>query len=79
MTKLHFSANESIPIILYFHNIGDKTILLDGILPDRTSAGPPIIEVWPSDSIRYQINDIKENLLNDNSIRIEPGKKLISE
>ncbi len=79
MEKLTFKYNSPINIKVYFKNIGNKTITLDGILPFRNSANPPSISIWSDDkSLRFHLSEyvIKENLLNSNDIIVEVGKSV---
>ena len=73
MEKSLYTLNEPILTKLYFLNIGEKTIILDGILPYRQSANPPTVDIWSSEGKRFRIVKILDNLLNENDIIIDPA------
>lgn len=78
LEKLNFNYEESINIKVYFKNMGLKTITLNGILPFRNSANPPRIVIWAIDnSLRFQINEILQNLLNEDDIVVDIGKSVM--
>ena len=74
LDKSRYQLGEDIYVKLYFKNIGTKTITLDGILPHRNIASPPIVEFWSTDKTKFQIEQILDNLLNDKDIII-PSKE----
>jgi len=77
LDKPRYLLNESIQTKLYFENIGEKTITLDGILPERNSANPPRLSIWTNNGNRFEINKLLDNLQNDNKIVINPGKSVM--
>lgn len=76
MEKFKYTLDEPISIKLYFSNIGEKTIYLDGILPYRQSANPPTIDIWAKNGKVFRIEKILDNLLNENDIYVGPDRHI---
>lgn len=78
LSDSHFTKESAFPFYLAFKNTGNKTITLDGILPLRSSAAPPFIDIWGNNA-RYRIGffkDLQDGLLSDKKIVIRPGKQV---
>lgn len=76
LDKSFYSIGEPINLRSYLSNIGNKTIILNGILPYRQSANPPTIEVQLNDSLMFRTNNFLEKLNNEKDIVVQPGKKV---
>ena len=71
-----YCINENFPVRVYLSNKGETAILLDGILPLRSSASPPYVNIWTKDGTKFQIDRYLESLNNDEIITIESGDTL---
>lgn len=72
-----YTVGEPINVSTYFSNIGNKTIVLDGIYPHRSSANPPKVELFINDSVRFETDKVLDHLENDNKIVIDPNEKIV--
>ncbi|MBW1870628.1 MAG: hypothetical protein JRJ19_01095 [Deltaproteobacteria bacterium] len=78
LEKETYRRGESIPIVLRFNNVGQTTIELDGILPQRNSANPPYLEIESSDWRLIRVDTgIPRALMNDRPIIISPGRGVV--
>ena len=78
MEKSAFGKGEPIRALLVFRNTGNRTITLDGILPMRTSANPPTLEITTPDGgrLRSYGNGVPTALLTDKPIVVKPGETI---
>jgi hypothetical protein len=76
MKKSSYRLDDAINIELYFSNIGDKTIILPPINPNRQIESPPIINIW-SDNIKIVIDKLVDTIYYNSDLIIEPNGRLI--
>lgn len=75
MKKSSYKLDDVIDLELYFSNIGDKTIILPGILPVRQIESPPKINIWSAQQ-KFVIDKLEEELENEDDIVIESKTKV---
>lgn len=72
-----YRVGESIPVSLRFNNTGDETIRLDGILPLRSSANPPYLDIEVHDGRLIRIeHGIPRELMTRKPIVIRPHQSV---
>lgn len=78
INKLLFAKGEPILVKVKFVNTGDKCILVPAMLPFRSSANPPAIEIRNSSGqMASSISGIPKNILNGSKIVLHPGKEIV--
>ena len=80
LPKARYDPNEAIPVKLMIRNTGRKAIRLDGILPMRSSANPPSLDIEAPGPrlIRLHHGDgIVRAVRNEKAIVVEPNETVV--
>jgi hypothetical protein len=80
LDKLRFVEGESIHVRVHLVNSGKKCLTIPGILPNRSSANPPTIEIRNAGGEMALNQDgagIPKEILNDKEIVIHSGKGIV--
>ena len=74
----NFKAGDSIPISLRFNNASDSVIRLDGILPMRSSANPPYLDIQDHDGRLIRVeHGIPRELMSKKPIVVQPHRSVV--